>query len=112
MLGVMGLMLFATLGQNQANVSSHQPSAKATASVGGINIGSADKTTPFVKDIFFQDIKTANKMDLFIDVSRECGVFTRTKVQSKGGNKDTSTAKGIVQIRALVDGAPALPVLV
>ena len=107
MLAVMGLVLFATLGRGQVSADPSQPSAKATAKIGGIDIMDDTDTGPTV--ILSQDIKTPNGKDLFIDASVECGVWTQTKVESKGGKKDTSTAEGIVMLRAMVDGSPALP---
>jgi len=54
-------------------------------------------------------LKSSSQKDLFCDVSLECGLFTRTEVRSKGGNKDTSTAEGIIKIRVMVDGMEAYP---
>ena len=47
--------------------------------------------------------------DLVIDVSLECGLMTDTLVKSKGGNKDTSTAMGSVEVQVLVGGMAAEP---
>jgi hypothetical protein len=100
-------MLFSALGSSQVGADPSQPSAKATAKIGGIGIMSNVDAGPTV--ILSQEIKTPNGKDLFIDASVECGVWTQTKVESKGGKKDTSTAEGIVMLRAMVDGSPALP---
>ena len=85
---------------------SGQPSSKATAKVGDVNI--LDATSLGWTTILSNDIKTANQKDLFIDVSLECGLYTQTEVKSKG-NKDTSTAEAGVMVQVLVDGAPAYP---
>jgi hypothetical protein len=60
--------------------------------------------------ILSQNIKTPNQMDLFVDVSLETGLWTRTKVKSKvtedypWGEWDTSKAQAQVLVRVGVDG--------
>lgn len=58
--------------------------------------------------ILSQSIKTSNR-SLFIDMSLECGLLTKTLVKSKGGTKDTSTASAAVMVRVLVDGKAVAP---
>ena len=41
----------------------------------------------------------AQRKDLVIDVSLECGIYTETEVKSKGGNKEESNAEGSVMVR-------------
>ncbi len=84
-----------------------QPSAKATAKVGDINI--LDSTELDWTTILTQDIKTPSGKALFVDVSLEVGLYTQTLVASKNGAKDTSVAEASVQVRVLVDGQEALP---
>ncbi len=44
------------------------------------------------------DIKVPEQKDLVFDLSLECGVTTFTKVKSKGGNKDTTSALAGVRV--------------
>lgn len=83
------------------------PSAKATVKVG--NIAIIDAKEMGWTTILSNTIKTANKKDLFIDVSLECGLYTDTKVDSLGGIEDRAEAEAAVQVRVLVDGVEALP---
>jgi len=85
---------------------SGQPSSKATAKVGDVNI--LNQTVLGWTTILDNSIKTANQKDLFIDVSLECGLYTQTKVRS-AGNKDTSSADAQVMVQVLVDGEEAYP---
>lgn len=91
------------------------PSAKATAAVDELVslavVASANGPVagPWTT-ILTQEIKTANKKDLFIDVSLECGMFSLTQVKSKDANTDTSAAASRVRVRVRIDGtAFALP---
>ena len=81
--------------------TSSLPAAKATAAFSDIAImdqGDVNYTT-----ILTQQLKTSNR-SLFIDMSLECGLLTKTTVKSKGGTKDTSSASAAVMVRVLVDG--------
>jgi len=110
--GMLALSLAAVSGYAQS-----QPSAKVTAKVGYINV--VDATTAGLnatnvhvtgwKTILQNNIKTANQKDLFINPSLEVGLYTDTLVSSKNGTSDTSSATAGVEVRVLVDGAPALP---
>ncbi len=82
------------------------PASKATAQVGGINIlADTDQDWTSVLDA---TIKTPNGKDLFVDVSLECGLFTRTKAVSQGGVLDTSTSESSVKVVVVLDaGTPA-----
>lgn len=93
------------------------PASKAAAQVFNFNIleysasapsANPDGTTDWV-NIMSTAIKTANQKDLFIDVSLQSSLYTRTQVKSRDMNKDTSTAQAGVQVRVLVDGVEALP---
>jgi hypothetical protein len=62
--------------------------------------------------ILSNKIKTSEWADLNVDVSLECGLYTRTRVKSKGGNTDVSAAEASVRVRVLLDGNvsdPAIP---
>ncbi|MGE0173177.1 MAG: hypothetical protein AB7T49_10340 [Oligoflexales bacterium] len=84
-----------------------QASAKSTAAVG--NIAVIDSTELDWQTVLSNSIKTSASSSLFISGSIECGLFTQTKVASKGGKKESSTASATVQMRVLVDGKLADP---
>ena len=99
-----------TVPENQEEAGlrlSGTPSAKATARVGDIAI--LDSQELDYTTIITSYIKTPNGKDLFMDVSMECGLFTKTHTKSKGGEKDTSSAEAYVSVRVLVDGEEAHP---
>jgi|SRR5215469_11995972 len=52
-------------------------------------------------------IKTPNQKDLLINGSLQSAVGTSTTVASKGGTKSTAGASATINVRVLVDGAPA-----
>lgn len=54
--------------------------------------------TGFVS-ILTTHIKTPNGKELAMGVSLQCGLVTDTTVKSKGGNKDTSEARGRIRVR-------------
>ena len=83
-----------------------QPSSKATAKVGTIAI--LDQTDMAWTTVLANNIRTPNQKDLFIDVSLECGLYTKTLVKS-AGSKDTAKAEAGVYVQVLVDGDPAYP---
>ena len=91
-----------------ASAADSQPSAKATAAInklyaiGGVNSNAWVTGTGWTT-IHSQDIKTANDKDLFVDVSMQCGLYTKTKSELKVGG-DTSTAKAQLEVRVLLDG--------
>jgi len=89
-----------------ALAAENQPSAKATAKVGAIN--KLDYTNLPETLILSQILKTASQKDLFIDVSLECGLYTKTK-SGKAGTVDTSIAKGGVYVTVYVDDIEAYP---
>ena len=86
---------------------SGHPSAKATAKVGDIAI--LEATEMEWATILSNTLKTPNQKDLFIDVSLECGLYTKTKVASQKGEKDTATAEAGVKVRVLLDGVAVHP---
>lgn len=86
--------------------TSSQPASKAVASFSDVAI--MDQGDTSFTTILSQSIKTSNR-SLFIDMSLECGLLTKTLVKSKGGNKHTSTASAAVMVRVLVDGKAVSP---
>ncbi|UCB59009.1 MAG: hypothetical protein JSV67_01550 [Thermoplasmatales archaeon] len=118
-------LLAAGTGAVWANSSGNGIRAsKATIKVSELTLidwsGTDDETNPYDSGwttILTQNIKTPNQKDLFIDVSLETGLWTRTKVKSKVtasnplGEWDTSKAQAQILIRVGVDGNYAsLPV--
>ena len=54
-------------------------------------------------------IHTSQQKDLVLGASLVTNLYTQTTVKSAGGTSDKSTAEAELRVRALVDGAPALP---
>ncbi len=102
-LAVLAVFLVAGL----ASAATGQPAAKATAKVGDVHIIEETEYGPVT--ILANTLKTPNQKDLFIDVSLECGLYTRTKVKGKEGEVDTASATAGVYVQVLVDGEPAYP---
>ena len=88
-----------------------QPAAKATAQVASLNVLAAAAANDFGQwnTILSNSLKTANQKDVFVDVTMECGLYTKTLVQSKGGQRSTAAAEGRVEVRVLIDGHVAEP---
>lgn len=84
------------------------PSAKATATISQTQLVKATTGAAW-ETVLSNTLKTPNKKDLFVDVSLEAGLMTRTVASSKGGNKDTSVAKAEVRVRCMIDGKMAYP---
>jgi hypothetical protein len=89
-----------------ASAQNSQPSSKVTAQVGDIAI--LDAKAMGWTTVLSNNLKTANQKDLFVDVSLECGLYTKTLVKS-AGKPDTAKAEAGVYVQVLVDGAPAYP---
>jgi hypothetical protein len=86
-----------------------QASSKVTAKTSSINLIPATTTTSGWQTVLSNKIKTSSQKDLFVGASLEVGLFTRTLVKSKLMTSDTSLARGIIQVRVLVDGVQAEP---
>jgi hypothetical protein len=89
-----------------------QPSSKATAKVGKINVDIKTPEDPKTGEwlsVLKNTLKTPNQKDLFIGVSMEVGLLTSTTVSSKLSTADKSSADARVEVRVLVDGKEALP---
>lgn len=85
-----------------------QASAKATCAVSEVYLMDSTTSQGWTT-VLSTTIKTANKSDIFCDVSLESGLITQTQVASKGGKKDTSTASAEIRVRCLLDGELAYP---
>jgi hypothetical protein len=113
---VLGLTLgVTTLPAFAQNPEGGHPSAKATTQFTAISVldssaqGIDPNGEPEWTTLLSNTIHTSSQKSLFIDVSLECGLFTRTQVKSKGGNKDTSSASATIQVRVMVDNEEAYP---
>jgi len=107
--------LVVVLGAGVVWASNGMPASKATAQVKDLTIlnwtGPAENTTPWTT-ILEQNIKTPNQKDLFIDVSLESGLYTKTLVKSKRNYEgdpdwDTSTAHAKIDVRVIIDNGTA-----
>jgi len=110
---LVGAIMLTAPSAALAQEGTSQPSAKATAKVGNINMVSGP-TTSGRNDgdwttIMRQTIKTSKQKDLIMGVSLEIGLYTETTVRSKGGTKDTSTSEASVQVQVTVDGRTVEP---
>ncbi len=101
-IGIIAIALLLASGVAMAQTKS----SKATAQAGAISIltdsesGGVDGYTTILSG----GIHTSQQKDLFLGVSLECGLYTRTLSKSKGGNKDTSFAEAAVRVKVLIDG--------
>jgi hypothetical protein len=77
----------------------HELVALGTATANSPGTSSGD--TGWV-DILTTHIKTPNGKELAIGVSLQCGLVTETKVASKGGASDTSSARGRIKVRVQI----------
>jgi len=122
MVTLVGTGLFAT--------ADSLPSSKAAAQVSELTLlewepEDPSETPPWEMDenipdvdyegewttILVQSIKTPNQKDLFIDVSLETGLYTRTLVRSKQNSEDnddwdTSRAQAEIRVRVVIDEGP------
>ena len=86
-----------------ATAADAQPSAKVTAKTSRLALLPQTTGTGDWVTVLSNQIKTANQKDLFVGVSLEVGLYTRTLAKSKNMVSDTSLARGVVQVRVLVD---------
>lgn len=93
-------------GQETETQAAVTPASKATASVGDIAILNA--TDLAWSTVMSGELRTSNRA-LFVDLSLECGLLTKTVVRSKNGKKDTSTAEASVMAQVLIDGKIVAP---
>jgi hypothetical protein len=89
--------------------------ASAYTEDGNAVIGAAAAIAGLVDDEGFTKVlsselsNSGTPKDLVIGLSFETSLFTMTMVQSKGGNKSTSTADAEIEMYVLVDGKMAAP---
>jgi hypothetical protein len=107
---LLAVLLVAVLGGTAVFAGDNVPgqaSAKVTCKVGDVAVlDSGDMAwTPILSNV----IKVPSQKDLFIDVSLECGLYTKTLVKSKGLVPDTSMAMALIEVKVLVDGTEAYP---
>ena len=119
---VLAVVLMAMLGATGVFAEQNpNASAKATAQITGLTVISHSEvvqpddeaedawvynisTNPEGWHVVLnQTIKTANNKDLFIDASLLSGLYTKTVVRSKGGDKEASAAAGAVLLAVTVD---------
>jgi hypothetical protein len=79
------------------------------AAVAYDDIAIVESTGTGWQTVLAKQIKTPNGKGLGVTVSLECGLTTRTVVQSKGGNKESAEADASVEVRLEVDGLVAEP---
>lgn len=103
------LLMSLALPFTAATAAETQPSSKVTAKTSRLTLLPATTTTGNWVTVLSNQIKTANQKDLFVGVSLEVGLYTQTLVRSKNMETDTSTARGVVQVRVLIDGQLAEP---
>jgi hypothetical protein len=109
---VLAVVLVAMIGATGVFAQENpNASAKATAEITELCVlswsGLDDLGPPFedfrAEKVLEQTIKTANKKDLFIDVSLQSALFTDTVVKSKNMQRDTSTAGAAVWVVVVID---------
>jgi len=119
----LAILLLLSLGVGGAFAQPNEnASAKATAEITNLTvlswsgldpIGGPPFTHFYAEKVLEQTIKTANKKDLFIDVSLQSALFTDTVVRSKKMERDTSTAGAAVWVVVVIDDeAMAFPGIV
>lgn len=103
MLGV--CLVVSALVATEVATGAGQPASKASAQVGKINILSSENLD--WTQVLGTTIKTPNGKGLFVDVSLECGLYTRTKTVSQEGILDTSSAESGVKVMVVLDAGTA-----
>src|SRR5438094_5532451 len=88
----------------QGQTTQQQPSAKVTAKTSQFTLIPTTGTGDWVT-ILSNNIKTAEMKDLFVTAALEAGVYTQTAVTGTG----TSSARGKLEVRILVDGLEIEP---
>jgi hypothetical protein len=94
-------LVIAALTSSPSSFAAGQSAAKASAQVGNINILTSENLE--WSQILTAPIKTPNGKALFVDVSLECGLYTRTKTVSQEGILDTSSADSGVRVQVVLD---------
>ena len=89
----------------EGQTTQQQPSAKVTAKTSQFTLIPPTTGTGGWVTILSNNIKTAEMKDLFVTAALEAGVYTQTAVTGTG----TSTARGKLEVRILVDGLEIEP---
>jgi len=89
----------------EGQTTQQQPSAKVTAKTSQFTLIPPTTGTGGWVTILSNNIKTAEMKDLFVTAALEAGVYTQTAVTGTG----TSTARGKLEVRILVDGQEIEP---
>lgn len=100
MLAIGVVLACATFGSYAA------PSAKFAATLSSAAILPEGSDTG---KVLSTTLKTPNQKDLLIGVSLQTGLFTSTKVSSKNGVADTSTASAKLTVVVKIDGNEVFP---
>lgn len=108
--GIVWLALLSglVLGTTGGLFAAGPPASKAVAAVADITILDTDQDVDWTP-ILTAQLRTASVKDLFIDVSLECGLYTRTRVVSQDGVPDTSKAESGVRVQVILDPESATP---
>jgi hypothetical protein len=104
-----GIIILVVLVSTFMAANVFASSSKTTAATGSVVIVPEITSVGSCSPILTNQIRMANQSDLLIDVSLECGLVTRTRAKSKGGNEDTSAAAAEVKLYVTVDGDVAAP---
>lgn len=96
---VTSLFIISSIVLASGTFAASLPSSKSAVVVSNLN-GMSE--TNSWNTILSGQLKVAEQKDLAVHVSLECGLSTRTKAKSKGGNTDSSTAEASVKIRVKV----------
>ena len=87
------------------------PSSKSAVQTGNINVMEAlvgpGNPASVWQNILSTQLRTSQQKDLFIDVSAEIGLFTRTLARSRNGETGSAEARAGVDVRVLIDAGTA-----
>lgn len=98
------MALALPISATPAMAQTSQPSSKVTAKTAAIQLVPATSSISSWQTVLSNKIKTANQKDLFVGVSLQVGLYTKTLVRSKDMVPDQSTADASVKARVLIDG--------
>jgi hypothetical protein len=95
-----------SVGTGQAQSPPNQPSAKVTAKVSNVTLIGPTTTQSGWVSLLCNNIKTANRKDLFITAALQVGLFTRTAQTPVSLD---AQARAGVKVRVLLDGQEVEP---
>lgn len=105
---IAGLAFAPTCVQADNTASAYTNDGTAVIGAAAASAGLADDSG-WTKVLSTTLQNSGTPKDLIIGLSFETMLFTKTMVQSKGGNKSTSIANAEIEMYVLVDGEKALP---